>query len=87
MKELFLTDCEMIVQPAGNAKVKKEQRKNVHAFIKGKLADPCAGSVDTRISYSPYENAFFYVVKTGEKIERANCVRFTADGKCFTKLY
>lgn len=88
MKELALTNCEMVVQPAGNARVKKEQRKNVHAFIKGKLTDPRAGSVDTRISYSPYENAFFYVVKTGDKIENADYVRFTADGKCFIpKLY
>ena len=32
---LTLHNCKFAVQPAGRAKVLKEKRKNVHAFIRG----------------------------------------------------
>ena len=32
-----LRDCQMVVQPAGRAKVIREQKKNVHAFVRGYL--------------------------------------------------
>jgi hypothetical protein len=87
MNELVLMNCEMVVQPAGHARVKKEQRKNVHAFIKGELVDSWPSDLDTRISYSPYIDPFFFIVKTGDKIDRAAHVRFTSDGKCFIRQH
>jgi bifunctional DNA-binding transcriptional regulator/antitoxin component of YhaV-PrlF toxin-antitoxin module len=33
--ELYLTDATFVIQPAGRKKVLKEQRKNVHAFVRG----------------------------------------------------
>ena len=38
-KTLRLSSCTFHVQPAGHKKVLKEQRKNVHAYIKGYLVD------------------------------------------------
>ena len=35
--KIILMDCEFIVQPAGHAKVLKEKKKNVHAFVKGEI--------------------------------------------------
>jgi len=32
-----LRDCQMVVQPAGREKVLREQKKNVHAFVRGYL--------------------------------------------------
>ena len=32
---IILKDCEFVVRPAGRDKVRKEKKKNVHAFLKG----------------------------------------------------
>lgn len=32
-----MRDCDFIVQPAGRAKVIREKKKNVHAFVRGYL--------------------------------------------------
>jgi hypothetical protein len=37
--EIYLTDVTFVVQPAGRKKVLKEQRKNVHAFVRGIVTD------------------------------------------------
>ena len=34
-----LRDCQMVVQPAGRAKVIRENKKNVHAFVRGYLCN------------------------------------------------
>ena len=34
-----LKDCMFVVQPAGHAKVIREKKKNVHAFVRGYLYD------------------------------------------------
>lgn len=36
---ILLKDVKFYVQPAGNAKVRRTGRKNVHAYVKGFLAD------------------------------------------------
>lgn len=72
----------MTVQPAGNARVKKEQKKNVHAFVGGEIVDVPIKRGD-RISYNPYSSPNFFVVKSGEPIESAEYVIFTPEGKCY----
>ena len=53
-----LRDCQMVVQPAGRAKVLREQKKNVHAFVRGYL---CTEERDIHsfcwddIYYNPYK--------------------------------
>ena len=35
--KIHLRNCEFVVQPAGRARVLREKKKNVHAFIRGYL--------------------------------------------------
>jgi hypothetical protein len=62
---VMIKDAQFIVQPAGRARVLREQKKNVHAFIRGTLVpqSPPAtrengwmGAMKwaTRVSYNPY---------------------------------
>ena len=37
-QELHLTDVEFRVQPAGRERVRREKKKNVHAYVKGTVA-------------------------------------------------
>jgi len=37
-RELHLTDVEFRVQPAGRERVRREKKKNVHAYVKGTVA-------------------------------------------------
>jgi len=58
-----LVDVEFRVREGGKEKVRKEMRKNVHAFVIGKLMDycefPCEDmppeTNDNVITYNPYE--------------------------------
>jgi hypothetical protein len=62
--ELALRDCRFLVQPAGRAKVLREQRKNVHAYISGYIV-PMAEAMEgflydvCQVSYNPYKAGHF----------------------------
>jgi len=59
--ELYLINAQFVVQPAGRERVRREKRKNVHAFVRG-TAMPFGGlqrkTVIThctkKITYNPY---------------------------------
>jgi len=62
---LRLTDAKFAVQPAGRAKVIREKKKNVHAFIRGTV-DTIGGYLGQappheifEVSYNPYESDNF----------------------------
>ena len=62
---LRLTDAKFAVQPAGRAKVLVEQKKNVHAFIRGTV-DKEGGYLGEappheifEVSYNPYKSDMF----------------------------
>ena len=66
---ICLQDVNFVVQPAGREKVLREQRKNVHAYVKGYLisASTCnrledqlnlSGTQDA-ITYNPYKHPYF----------------------------
>jgi len=62
---LRLTDAKFAVQPAGRAKVIVEQKKNVHAFIRGTV-DKEGGYLGEappheifEVSYNPYKSDMF----------------------------
>tara|TARA_A100001388_G_C28763192_1_gene499033 strand:- start:831 stop:1229 length:399 start_codon:yes stop_codon:yes gene_type:complete len=50
-----LEDCVFVVQPAGHAKVIREKRKNVHAFVRGYISDNHSPAVLDEIYYNPYK--------------------------------
>jgi len=73
--ELFeLEDVTFHVQPAGNAKVRKQKRKNVHAYLKGM---PCSHVLTDEIGeakYNPYKDNSFVMVDSGEPVHKADHV-------------
>ena len=81
---VVLKDCTFVVQPAGNARVRKEQQKNIHAFVRGKLssAQECndereAYQSETEkivdVGYNPYLHTTF-VDTMGNPIHSAEWV-------------
>jgi hypothetical protein len=77
-EQLSLTNVKFVVQPAGRAKVLREKRKNVHAFVRGEfnahsmfstteLYFAPFDSLDFLIAtYNPYKSNRFQVVLKGE---------------------
>lgn len=58
VEEISLIDVCFAVQPAGRAKVLAEQRKNVHACVRGYIAkEQMTGS--KKITYNPYIAGYF----------------------------
>ena len=83
--QVHLTGAKLVVQPAGRAKVLREKRKNVHAFIRGErvpmAADP--QPADQQVSYNPYKCGSFVIKSTGEPITEAGSVTLTAEGHAY----
>jgi hypothetical protein len=86
---VILDDVTFAVQPAGNARVRAEGKKNVHAFVRGvpcfvilqgmpNDSDYTFTNMDRqgyrRISYNPYKSDYFYFVDNGERIDKASQV-------------
>ena len=76
-----LIDVTWVVQPAGNARVRREKRKNVHAFARGTLAedgvilysaDICFANI---VRYNPYENTTFMIGFEGTTLAKSNYAR------------
>jgi len=66
-----LRDCTFVVQPAGQARVRREGRKHVHAFVRGELVTLGNDCLDPlfnvtrkpkpmeRFTYNPYKHDTF----------------------------
>lgn len=58
-QNISMRDCNFIVQPAGHAKVIREKKKNVHAFVRGYLVRERQTGIHTfcwdDIYYNPYK--------------------------------
>ena len=84
--DVIIKGAEFRVRKAGHAKVLREKRKNVHAFVVGERVinhsvERFGGSV--QISYNPFKGAQFYRKDTGEAVTGAQYVRMMPDGKVF----
>lgn len=81
-----LGHAEFVVNSAGRERVKKENRKNVHAFVTGVLTylpDPYSfRDVANRVSYDPYTMETFEVDtgKDWEPIYQAKYAHLTPHG-------
>lgn len=88
---ISIHNAKFVVRPAGRAKVLKEQRKNVHAFVKGETTTTdtsktihdleCVGHV----SYNPYKSDTF--INNGKPIETADIVFLDRTGKGWAYEY
>lgn len=86
---LLLNNVRFAVQPAGRAKVLREKKKNVHAFVRGEVAflrptaadddgDITVGTMERhgyrRVTYNPYKYDSFVFSSTGEPVYEARQV-------------
>ena len=91
---ITLTDVKFAVQPAGRERVRREGKKNVHAFVRGRVAnsgfeDCHEGFNDEKISYNPYIYDTFVNAKTKEPIFKADCVEMDVmlgEGKRYPRI-
>lgn len=72
-QSIFLKDVKFAVQPAGREKVRREGKKNVHAFIRGTYLAPSTFPHTTSefkakctewVSYNPYQDDHFTATVT-----------------------
>jgi len=81
-REVTLTDARFHVQPAGRERVLREKRKNVHAYVSGKLkgsfwhtqAPAYVWTAEKRVTYNPYKNKTFVDKLTNETITSSGVV-------------
>ena len=78
---IALEDVEWVVQPAGNARVRRTNRKNVHAFARGYLLHHVADDIRHRtqrpITYNPYEYTTFVNLDTKQPVLNSEYALFT----------
>ena len=85
-KTAAISPAKFVVQPAGRKKVLKEQRKNVHAFIKGQLTTiPADWQTWKQAKYNPYLFDYFYDTNTLSRLDTAAIVVLTEDGSAYYK--
>ena len=83
--EVLLVDCTFVVRLAGRRKVIEQQRKNVHAFVKGTLNTsnkiPFMMRLSARaVHYNPYRFETFVDKVTYEPLHRATTVHLHQTG-------
>jgi hypothetical protein len=79
-EQLSLTNVKFVVQPAGRAKVLRENKKNVHAFVRGEYTGFINNLIEemnfgpfhdldfSNVSYNPYKSDKFIVESDGKPI-------------------
>ena len=83
-----LRNVTLVVQPAGRERVLREQRKNVHAFVKGEINT--VGGVPINICevvYNPYKHTTFIEKVSGNPIHNAKNVFLTSLGNVYVEKY
>jgi len=84
-KYLVLENVTFHVNENGRLKVIRDQRKSVHAKVKGRrvsarLSVRCA----TRVRYNPYRDKTF-VTDSGRRIDSATLASFRPDGRLYVQ--
>lgn len=82
--DINLKDVTFVVRQSGRERVLREKKKNVHAYVVGKIVDDrevwfSQGNYDT-ISYNPYQSDSFRNVTRDEPIFKAGIVALSSIG-------
>lgn len=82
---VVVENAEFVVQEKGRQRVLEEERKNVHAVVRGvvgKLSDwdDVSDTETVPVTYNPYEYAHFVHAETEEPIESAETVLIGENG-------
>lgn len=77
-----VTDVEFAVEPSGPQRVRDNERKDVHAYVRGRRADTpiVPTTTGTEITYNPYKYDSFVAVQTERPVEKADSAIVTSDG-------
>jgi len=88
--DIWISKAHFVVNPAGRARVLRQRRKNVHAFVRGyqlsEMADRALiahgkdGSVGATLRYNPYESDGFVEIQTGRKVRWAELAYVGPEG-------
>ena len=85
--EALILDASFVVQPAGNKKVRKDKKKHVHAFVRGRsFSEHLPNTLEDigdgwqRITYNPYKHTTFVLVEGEIPVRSAKAVVLKADG-------
>lgn len=78
-----VTDARLVVQPAGQARVRREGKKFVHAFVRGERSwvDNLPVGEWRTLTYNPYVHDTFVDAETQEPVRTATVVLLTPHGK------
>lgn len=79
---ITIADGKFVVRPAGQAKVRREGKKNVHAFAVGdvSLRNGFRKTQDSRrVKYNPYVDDTFVFEDTGEPVTEAYIITLYTD--------
>jgi hypothetical protein len=86
---MILKNCTFKVSASGRERVRREKKKNVHAWIQGEKIESLS-VIDCRIrevTYNPYKHESFVFVNSfggnPQKVEQVDFVWLTADKKVF----
>lgn len=84
LRRAIIGNVEFRVRPAGRARVLKEKKKNVHAFVIGEWFGAYFKNTKLeQVKYNPYKCPSFYSAKNGRSIHRASIVELREDGTCW----
>ena len=86
--KLVVRNAKFVVQPAGRAKVLREQRKNVHAFVRGTYGTPHFHGLNRdrysiEVSYNPYKAGSFLDTDGNEVHSSDGLVLLDMNGKAY----
>lgn len=84
---LVLTDVEFKISKAGQARVRREKQKNVHAYVIGNYVGNEIGNIDNHelVYYNPYITDTFVTVGNNTAILKAEKCYFF-NGKCYVEM-
>lgn len=85
LDQLELVNCTFVVYESGRQRVIHEQRKNVHAFVRGEMvtsdSKERSKTAPKRLRYNPYKCGSFVVA--GQPCKSAARVIFDSDGRAY----
>ena len=80
--DVSLVNARFVVQAGGNAKVRREKCKLVHAYIAGLFTTDLDSPSWIGVTYNPYKHTSFVRRDNGAAVQGANRVRcLTIDGR------
>lgn len=79
-----LNDCKFIVHKGGQNRVRRENKKYVHAYVEG-IPDciVCGEQLEERIKYNPHRDDYFNI-KENNKLDYCDRIVFTHSGYIYT---